>query len=238
MELPLAAFLWHQIGACALLFSTLLYSTLLFSSLFYSYLLLSFLLCSILLFCALLCSSVFFSSPLSCTLYSFLACSSQLFSSLPHPTLPYSSPLSSTLLYSTLPYWGSEMRAKYWTYQAAEKCPRWNAQVHIEVIEVTNIIHWSSESQLLERSIANLGYDKAYHFDPKLLSKKRDRAQFVTCPHWSWRVTVWLARHRTNKTRSLFLLNQTSGIETGTKTRSRCNPIWQPMRLNFKVTLW
>lgn len=104
--------------------STLLYSTLLFSSLFYSYLLLSFLLCSILLFCALLCSSVFFSSPLSCTLYSFLACSSQLFSSLPHPTLPYSSPLSSTLLYSTLPYWGSEMRAKYWTYQAAEKCPR------------------------------------------------------------------------------------------------------------------
>ena len=124
MELPLAAFLWHQIGACALLFSTLLYSFHLFSSLFYSYLLLSFLLCSILLFCALLCSSVFFSSPLSCTLYSFLACSSQLFSSLPHPTLPYSSPLSSTLLYSTLPYWGSEMRAKYWTYQAAEKCPR------------------------------------------------------------------------------------------------------------------
>ena len=120
------------------LFSTLLYpflffSTLLFSSLFYSYLLLSFLLCSILLFCALLCSlcsSVFFSSPLSCTLYSFLACSYQLFSSLPHPTLPYSSPLSSTLLYSTLPYWGSEMGAKYWKYQAAEKCPRWNAQVY------------------------------------------------------------------------------------------------------------
>ena len=216
----------------------MLYSSLLYSTLFISFLFLSTLVFSSLLHSTLLCSSVLFcvllfSSQLHSVLFSSLFFSTLLFSAPPHSSL-----LFSTLLYSTLPYWGSEMRAKYWTYQAAEKCPRWNAQVHIEVIEVTNIIHWSSESQLLERSIANLGYDKAYHFDPKLLSKKRDRAQFVTCPHWSWRVTVWLARHRTNKTRSLFLPNQTSGIETGTKTRSRCNPIWQPMRLNFKVTLW